>query len=202
MVTFQDTPTSPGMSLSVGFPGSPGSVASPGATSSPASLGIPNLHLSTLPTSGATGVTGATATGGASGTSSRSPRPAKIDPGPIPEGIRPELQKACEVVKKRGWKKVTWPNGFSALHLAARLGEEKAVDFLLRASAAPDMQLKDSEGKSALDYANIKGHSHLVQLLTPADPDDMPPVAEELPIGQGWSCEGSEKEIFVDLSGA
>ena len=140
-------------------------------------LGIPNLHLSTLPTSGATGVTGATATGGASGTSSRSPRPAKIDPGPIPEGIRrslcmllfqmfsmsfdaydqlieieiimlvpwasdrtghqgfrisntflavntavtskltrqsrparPELQKACEVVKKRGWKKVGQPS--------------------------------------------------------------------------------------------
>ena len=25
---------------------------------------------------------------------------------------------------------------------------------------------------------------------------------QELPIGQGWSCEGSGKEIFVDLSGA
>ena len=86
-VTFQDTPTSAGMSVSVGFPGSPGSAASPGATSSPASLGIPNLRLSTLPTGGATGTT---ATGGVA-TSSRSPRPAKIDPGPIPEGIRRSL---------------------------------------------------------------------------------------------------------------
>lgn len=86
-------------------------------------------------------------------------------PPTIPSGLPPELQKACEVVQRKGWTKVKFPHNFTALHLAAMLGCQDAVSFLLLSSAWPGLHLKDTQGNLPLDYAREKGFPSIVELL-------------------------------------
>ena len=43
-------------------------------------------------------------------------------PTHVPKDVPPALKKACQVVLKH--KKVMWPHGFTAMHLAAREGSD------------------------------------------------------------------------------
>eukprot|EP00927_Polykrikos_kofoidii_P036749 TRINITY_DN31019_c0_g1_i1.p1 TRINITY_DN31019_c0_g1~~TRINITY_DN31019_c0_g1_i1.p1 ORF type:complete len:1445 (-),score=265.07 TRINITY_DN31019_c0_g1_i1:120-4454(-) len=82
------------------------------------------------------------------------------------EELRPELQKACGVVLEKGWSKVKWPHGFSALHLCAKLGALDATQLLLEATAEPGLALSDDQGMKPIDYASSKGRHDVVELLT------------------------------------
>jgi len=81
----------------------------------------------------------------------------------VPDGLRPELQRACEAVIKKGWSKIKWPHDFTALHLAGRLGSTDAATLLIKASAWPGLELKDDKGLTPLDYAKEKNHEPLVK---------------------------------------
>lgn len=83
----------------------------------------------------------------------------------VPEGLRPELQMACEAVLRRGWSRLKWPHDFTALHLAAKFGRLDAVSFLLEASAAPALSVRDHKSRLPLDYARSSGNMEVVELL-------------------------------------
>ena len=53
--------------------------------------------------------------------------------------------------------------GFTALHLAAKLGQEDRVKILLEKGA--NIELKDHKGNTALHLASSKGHLEVMQVL-------------------------------------
>jgi hypothetical protein len=64
------------------------------------------------------------------------------------------LELACTIALRKGWENVNWRRNFSALHLAAKLGEtEVAKKLLLEANATAGLRLLDNHGKTPLDYA-------------------------------------------------
>jgi len=64
------------------------------------------------------------------------------------------LDLACKIALSKGWENVTWRRNFSALHLAAKIGDTEAVKKLLHeACAAPALTLLDNHKKTPLDYA-------------------------------------------------
>ena len=71
----------------------------------------------------------------------------------VPKGLNPDLERACEAVFQNGWRKICWPKNFSALHLAARLGSEDAVRYLLDANAHAGLESQDDDGKTPLAIA-------------------------------------------------
>lgn len=115
------------------------------------------------------------------------PRAAEKSPAPCAtkgdEGIRLEskwtcqvrgeerrmLEYACDMVVRRGWETIEWQRGFSALHLAGRVGSVVAVEVLLQHGAASGLEARDMDGQRPIDYAlALPGaRPELLKLLSP-----------------------------------
>eukprot|EP00435_Cladocopium_sp_Y103_P002323 s2808_g1.t1 len=112
--------------------------------------------------------------------------------------MKPALSKAVATVLNKGWDGISWPSNFSAMHVAAKLGDVTAIDILAEVGA--DLALQDQWNLTPIDYAAQSGNQAAVEALqrhlakaaeqaeqAQPDMDDMPPVMEELPVGQGMS---------------
>lgn len=116
--------------------------------------------------------------------------------------LRPGLQRTCKRVIKKGWSKIKWQHDFTALHLAARLGLEDVVNLLIIVSAQPDLEKKDDEGFTPLDYAKEKGHIPVVGLLQEAAKAGILELDTERSLEQEARAEeykGASQEAELDL---
>lgn len=85
-----------------------------------------------------------------------------------PMGMLPTVQRYCQLVQHNGWDSIRWKHNFTGLHMAAQLGSESAVHFLLHANAAVALNLRDKKHKMRpIDYAKQAGHLHLLKVLDP-----------------------------------
>ncbi|CAD7963983.1 unnamed protein product [Amoebophrya sp. A120] len=93
----------------------------------------------------------------------------------IPENLTPTLRAGIEAVLQMGWKKIKWPNGFSALHLAAQCGNLEVVKILLErvVGVGEDYEARDKLGNSPLDYAVSSKHEIVADYLRRYDPKTM-----------------------------
>jgi hypothetical protein len=81
------------------------------------------------------------------------------------------LKIACEVARREGWENVTWTKNFSALHLAAKLGDRESVRRLKEEiSATPGLTVRDASGNLPVDYALAlpEVDLELLELLDPS----------------------------------
>jgi len=104
---------------------------------------------------------------------SSQPRPKEPTPEErklfeVPQNLRPDMQRACEDIIRKGWQKIKWSHDFTALHLAARSGSVDGVTFLMKATAWPGLSREDDKGNTPLDYARDKGHADVAKLLQEA----------------------------------
>ncbi|CAD7935682.1 unnamed protein product [Amoebophrya sp. A25] len=97
----------------------------------------------------------------------------------IPENLTPTLRAGIEAVLQMGWRRIKWPNGFSALHLAAQCGNLEVIKILLEQveHVSDDWQAKDKLGNTALDYAVSSKHEGVAEYLRNYDPVTMGPTA-------------------------
>lgn len=93
---------------------------------------------------------------------------AREAPKELPSGTDPKLRAAVSAVLDRGWARMKWPNGYTALHLAAAYGSAHAIKALLEASAEPGLLQRDNYGKMPLAYAEEKNWGEeILDLLRP-----------------------------------
>eukprot|EP00928_Gymnodinium_smaydae_P013513 TRINITY_DN14926_c0_g1_i1.p1 TRINITY_DN14926_c0_g1~~TRINITY_DN14926_c0_g1_i1.p1 ORF type:complete len:2440 (+),score=635.63 TRINITY_DN14926_c0_g1_i1:178-7497(+) len=87
------------------------------------------------------------------------PRPASMTTDPLPD----KLLKVLEQVERRGWHRMTWRNGFTLLHSAARQGRRDLCEYLVELGAGA--AAVDGEGFTPADRAAEGGHASLAEVL-------------------------------------
>jgi len=93
----------------------------------------------------------------------------------LPDDLTPTLRTGLEAVLQLGWKELTWPRGFTALHLAAQSGHLMAVQILLEKveGVAEDINRVDERGRRAIDYATESNHTAVAEYLENFDPSTL-----------------------------
>jgi hypothetical protein len=73
------------------------------------------------------------------------------------------LKEAVRYVMKEGWRHITWRNQYTALHLAAELGQADVMPLLVWLGADPEDE--DNKGRTARDVAIKMQHRQCVTML-------------------------------------
>lgn len=76
----------------------------------------------------------------------------------------PRLRDAVHLVVKNGWKNVIWNHNYTVLHVAGELGRADIIPLLVKLHGDPSS--KDYKGRTPIDIAKAKRHTHCVELLT------------------------------------
>merc|ERR1711971_1078556 len=80
-----------------------------------------------------------------------------------PADIPPREAQVLANIEKEGWASVDFKDGFTLLHWAAQKGRGDMCEYLLSLNGS--LEMRDSKGLTALDYAKEAGHGSTVRLL-------------------------------------